>query len=186
MKRSHKLAALIAVPVLLVGTGGAVAATQTNTFGLGDDAPISGKDRDRAVDAAIKHVGGGTAISTENRDEDSPYEVEVRTERGTTVEVDLDDQFRVIATDADDDDRYDDDGRGDLDDRAEAQLTPADRDRANAAAVKEVGEGTAVDTDISDDGSSYEVEVRKENGATVDVHLDDRFGIIGVDPEDRD
>ena len=104
MKRSLKWT-LIAVPTVLVVAAATAFAADAPPFGSDE---IQGADRDRAVEAAIAHVGGGTAISTEDRDEDSPYEVEVRTDNGSIVDVDLDDSFRVIGTDSDDD-RYDDD-----------------------------------------------------------------------------
>ena len=63
------------------------------------DSPVSGADRESAVAAAMAEVGGGAVTDVEL--DDGGYEVEVRREDGTEVDVDLDDQFTVIAQDID-------------------------------------------------------------------------------------
>jgi len=58
---------------------------------------------------------------------------------------------------------------------AEKPVTGDAAAKAQAAAVKEVGSGTAdaVTTDFT--GNGYEVTVTKSDGSTVEVHLDSSF-----------
>lgn len=61
---------------------------------------------------------------------------------------------------------------------AETAVTGADATKAQAAAVKSVGSGTAgaVTTDFTKTG--YEVTVTKADGSTVEVHLDSSFNVM--------
>jgi hypothetical protein len=61
---------------------------------------------------------------------------------------------------------------------AEKAVTGDAATKAQAAAVKEVGSGTAgaVTTDFS--GNGYEVIVTKSDGSTVEVHLDSSFNVM--------
>ena len=61
---------------------------------------------------------------------------------------------------------------------AEKAVTGDAASKAEAAAVKEVGSGTAgaVTTDFS--GNGYEVTVTKSDGTTVEVHLDSSFNVM--------
>jgi hypothetical protein len=61
---------------------------------------------------------------------------------------------------------------------AEKAVTGDDATKAQAAAVNEVGSGTAgaVTTDFS--GNGYEVIVTKSDGSTVEVHLDSSFTVM--------
>jgi uncharacterized membrane protein YkoI len=68
---------------------------------------------DRAKQAAEAAVAGATAreVEREAGDDDNPssaYEVELVRPNGATVEVDLDADFKVLATERDDDRRSDD------------------------------------------------------------------------------
>ncbi len=96
-----KLAAVIGGAALVVAAaaGGAYALT------AGDDdtteRPIPAGDRERAEDAALAETGGGTVTGTEVDDEESAYEVEVTLEDGTQVDVQLDEDFVVVGTEAD-------------------------------------------------------------------------------------
>ena len=78
---------------------------------------------------------------------------------------------------------------GVFDDDGEAQLTGPSADRAKAAALEITGGGkaNAVERD-SENGATYEVEVTKANGKTVDVYLDASFNRVAVegDSEDND
>ena len=60
-------------------------------------------------------------------------------------------------------------------------------DRAKAAAVAHLGGGTvnAVERD-SEDGATWEVEVTKPDGSTVDVRLDAAFKVMGVDGDSEE
>ncbi|MGH3117483.1 MAG: PepSY domain-containing protein [Gaiellales bacterium] len=90
--------------------GGVVAATAvavTAGFGIAasgdDDQPLRGNAFDRATQAALEHVGEGTVTETEAGDGGASYEVEVRLDDGSQVEVQLDSNFEVIGQEGDDD-----------------------------------------------------------------------------------
>jgi uncharacterized membrane protein YkoI len=68
----------------------------------------------------------------------------------------------------------------------EVRLTGADLERASEAAIEEVGPGRVTGAERDDDGSRYEVEVSLESGGEVDVHLDDRFRVLGTETDDAD
>ena len=72
---------------------------------------------ERAAAAALRAVGGGSASAVE-RDDDAAYEVEVRRANGSTVDVDVDGNYRVVAIDDDSENSSADDDResGDADD----------------------------------------------------------------------
>jgi uncharacterized membrane protein YkoI len=71
---------------------------------------IRGAALERASAAALDHTGGGRVTETETGDEESYYEVEVTRGDGSQVDVQLDRDFRVVASEGDDD-RGEDDGR---------------------------------------------------------------------------
>jgi uncharacterized membrane protein YkoI len=61
-------------------------------------------------------------------------------------------------------------------------LSGSTLERASSAALTEVGEGTVTGTETSDDaGTSYEVEVTRDDGTEVDVELDESFDVVRVD-----
>jgi len=87
-----------AAALTLGGAGTAIAA------GDDDDArekSISGTALDKAKDAALAETGGGKVTATEVDDEESKYEVEV-TENGRQVDVQLDENFKVVGTEGED------------------------------------------------------------------------------------
>jgi membrane protein implicated in regulation of membrane protease activity len=67
-------------------------------------------------------------------------------------------------------------------DDGDEQLTGPMADRATAAALEVTHGGTAnsVERD-SEDGATYEVEVTKPDGTTVDVRLDHSYGLVTVE-----
>lgn len=95
------LGAVAAIPVMGVASGFAIAA------GDGDE-PLTGSTYDRATAAALEHVGEGTVTETEAGDGGAAYGVEIRLDDGSQVEVELDENFKVIGTEADDDAPSDD------------------------------------------------------------------------------
>lgn len=98
MKTSTKLLAGGAVVLLgVAATAGAVVASS----GDDSDTPITGQARQRASQAAVDHVGSGRVTGTEVGDEDSYYEVEVTQDDGSQVDVQLDENFNVVTTMAD-------------------------------------------------------------------------------------
>lgn len=62
---------------------------------------------------------------------------------------------------------------------ADPDVQGAHRDRVGNAAIQAVGGGTVLDVEGSDDaGEAYEVEVRKQDGAEVDVVLDKDLKVL--------
>ena len=66
----------------------------------------------------------------------------------------------------------------------EKSVTGAQADEAKSAALSITKGGTvnAVERD-SEKGATWEVEVSKPDGATVDVRLDEKFGLVVVDSD---
>ena len=63
----------------------------------------------------------------------------------------------------------------------EAPVSDADAERAREAAVAEAGGGTAREVDREDDGdAAWEVEVARDDGTVVDVHLDGDFAVVAA------
>lgn len=88
--------------VAALGAGGAAIA---GAAGGDDDATekaITGRALEQASQAAIVHLGGGEVTDTEVGDEESYYEVEMTTADGQ-VDVQLDREFDVVGTEADND-----------------------------------------------------------------------------------
>ena len=66
-----------------------------------DDQPLTGEVLEKATEAVLAHTGGGTVVETEM--DDGGYEVEVRRDDGSQVEVNLDADFKVTGQETDDD-----------------------------------------------------------------------------------
>jgi hypothetical protein len=108
-KRRKLIAGALAVFVVgAIGTGVAVATG-------GDEEALRGNAYDRATAAALDHVGEGTVTETEAGDGDTAYEVEIRRDDGSQVEVQLHRNFEVIGTEVDDDGPTDRDEGGEDD-----------------------------------------------------------------------
>ncbi len=93
---------------IFIGAGAVVAsaglATGIAVAGSGGDdsePPITGDALDKASAAALEHTGGGEVTETEVGDEESFYEVEVTLDDGTQVDVQLDENFKVVGDEAD-------------------------------------------------------------------------------------
>ncbi|HET6949793.1 MAG TPA: hypothetical protein VFI47_05440 [Acidimicrobiales bacterium] len=99
MDKRSKIALAAAAGLVAVAAGGAGVAVAAG----GDDheAPITGTDLDRATAAALAHTGEGRVTETEVGDEESRYEVEVTLDDGTQVDVQLDEDFRVVGDERD-------------------------------------------------------------------------------------
>ena len=65
---------------------------------------------------------------------------------------------------------------------SDANVTGPDADKATAAALEVTGGGTAnsVERD-TENGATWEVEVTKTDGKTVDVRLDENFKLVVVE-----
>ena len=111
---------LIAGGVALVAAAGTATGIAMASGGDDSEAPITGTALAKASAAALDHTDGGRVTETEVGDEDSYYEVEVTLEDGSQVDVQLDEQFQVVGSSADEDgagdDEDDDDDSGDNDD----------------------------------------------------------------------
>jgi hypothetical protein len=105
MRRSRKIVigAAVAAGVVAGGAGAAVAAGSDDA-GEGPDVPITGDALERASEAALAETGGGRVTGTEVEDEESYYEVEVTLPDGGQVDVQLDEDFQVVGSDADQED----------------------------------------------------------------------------------
>jgi hypothetical protein len=99
MTRRVKRTIGVAAAAAVVGVGsfiGVAAATG------GEDQPLTGTARDRAVAAALAHIGGGAVLEAAAGDDGAAYEVEVRRPDGSVVEVHLDRALKVSGTERDD------------------------------------------------------------------------------------
>jgi hypothetical protein len=67
-------------------------------------------------------------------------------------------------------------------DDGEGTLSGPNADKATSAALKATGGGTAnsVERD-SENGATYEVEVTRTDGTTVDVRLDENFQLVVIE-----
>jgi len=65
--------------------------------------------------------------------------------------------------------------------------TQEQADAASAAALEATGGGTvnSVETD-DENGATYEVEVTKPDGTTVDVRLDENYAVIVIEGDSED
>ena len=102
MRKRVAIAAAGVGAALAVGAGGVAVATS------GDDGPASHQytpeQAETAIRAALEATGGGTANSVETDSENgATYEVEVTRPDGTTVDVRLDDDYRVVVIEGDGD-----------------------------------------------------------------------------------
>jgi uncharacterized membrane protein YkoI len=95
---NRKTALLTALVLALSAAGVAIAAG-----GGDDDQPLHGATLERATAAALAHTGGGAVLETEHGDDGAAYGVEIRLADGRQVEVELNDEFRVVGQEADDD-----------------------------------------------------------------------------------
>ena len=69
---------------------------------------------------------------------------------------------------------------------AAEQVSGPNADKARAAALEITGGGTANSVELdSENGATWEVEVTKPDGATVDVRLDDNYDLVVVEGDDE-
>jgi uncharacterized membrane protein YkoI len=92
----------IGAAAALAGGGTAVALASGGDDGA--DKPITGKTLDRASAEALQHTGGGRVTDSEVGDEEGYYEVEVTRPDGSSIDVHLDRDFKVIGSHADTED----------------------------------------------------------------------------------
>ena len=72
------------------------------------------------------------------------------------------------------------------DDGSETAIKGQALDRASAAALDHTGGGKVTGTEAGDEEGAYEVEVTRDDGSQVDVHLDEGFNVLNeVDDDDN-
>jgi uncharacterized membrane protein YkoI len=152
------------------------------TAAANDD--VQGGERDRVGAAAVEAAGGGTVVDVEASDDrGEAYEVEVRMDDGTEVDVTLDQDLNPVSQDADDRDRDDNDADGD--DGLDRAVSAEERQSAEQAALDAVGGGTVEQVEASDDSrEAYEVEVRMDDGTEWDVELDADYDVLSKTTDD--
>jgi hypothetical protein len=106
VKRKIPLIAAVILALAALSAGIAIAA------GGGGEEPLTGAALEKATAAALDYTGGGTVTETEVGDDGAAYGVEIRLEDGTNVEVNLDENFKVIGQAADDDGANEEDEAG--------------------------------------------------------------------------
>jgi uncharacterized membrane protein YkoI len=109
MRRTVAVVTVALVAIGALSTGIAIAA------GGDDDRPLTRSTLENANVAALEHTGGGTVIETEVGDDGAAYGIEVRRDDGSVVELSLDESFRVIGDETDDDGADDRDEAGEND-----------------------------------------------------------------------
>ncbi len=69
---------------------------------------------------------------------------------------------------------------------SEAPVTGPAAEQAKAAALEATGGGTVLEVEQQDgDGAGiYEVEVKRADGSTLEIHLDEQFQQVGSAPDD--
>ena len=110
--RSPKEGTILRTRTKAIIAGAAIAAASITGAGIAigageddddsSDQPITGVELERASEAALNFTGEGTVTDTEIEDEESYYEVEVTLDDGSQVDVQLDEGFNVVGSEADD------------------------------------------------------------------------------------
>jgi len=197
MNKKNIFIATAAGVVLLLGGAGIALAVSDND----NDGPLTGETLDRASNAALAEVGPGTVTNADRNDDGgSAYDLDVRLDDGTTVDVELNDAFDVVwVGDYDNDDTNTSNNSSDdssstapstapsatpsaTADTSGADQAASDRASAEAAALAAIGIGRVTDFDRDDDWDHlYEVEVTLDNGDDRDVDLDANFVVVSID-----
>ena len=71
-----------------------------------------------------------------------------------------------------------DNGSDDAGEGPDVPITGTALERASATALDYIGEGRVTGTEVGDEEGYYEVEITRDNGTQVDVHLDEAFNIL--------
>ncbi|WP_105034590.1 PepSY domain-containing protein [Cryobacterium aureum] len=185
-KKNILIASAIGVVLVLGGAGIALAVSDIGE----NDGPLTGETLDRASNAALAEVGPGTVTSAERNDDGgSAYDLEVRLDDGTAVDVELNDAFDVVwVGDYDNDNSSNNNSSAPsatpnaTADSSAADQAASERASAEAAALAAIGTGRVTDFDRDDDWDHvYEVEVTLDNGSDRDVELDANFVVVRID-----
>ncbi|MBA3265059.1 MAG: PepSY domain-containing protein [Nocardioidaceae bacterium] len=72
-------------------------------------------------------------------------------------------------------------------DDGEGNVSGPDADKATAAALRATGGGEANSVELdSENGATWEVEVTRPDGNTVDVRLDDNFEVVVIEGDSEE
>jgi uncharacterized membrane protein YkoI len=74
----------------------------------------------------------------------------------------------------------DDDAGGKGDDGAGKAISGAALGKASAVAIDRVGGGRVTGSELQDEEGYYEIEVTRDDGSQVDVHLDSHFNVLNA------
>lgn len=103
MTRRTKAIIATAGAIAALGAGGAAVAAATGGEDGGRDERITGPAADQARAAALAKAPGGTVEGVERADDGAKgYEVEIKATDGTSLEIVVDPQFRVVSVNQDD------------------------------------------------------------------------------------
>ncbi len=94
--------AVVAVGALAIG-GAAIAGAAGDDDDDATDKPVTGSALSKASAAALEHTGGGTVTETEAGAEEGAYEIEVKLKDGSSADVHLNKDFKVLSQVSDDD-----------------------------------------------------------------------------------
>jgi hypothetical protein len=96
--RKRIVGGIVVASALAAVAGGAIAVAG----GRDSEGGVAGPQADRAIRAALEATGGGTANAVERDSENgATWEVEVSTPDRGTVDVRLDDQYRLVVIEGD-------------------------------------------------------------------------------------
>jgi uncharacterized membrane protein YkoI len=76
-----------------------------------------------------------------------------------------------------------DDDAGGKDDGAGTAISGAALTKASAVAIDQVGGGRVTGSEVQDEEGYYEIEVTRDDGSQVDVHLDSHFNVLNTDDD---
>jgi uncharacterized membrane protein YkoI len=99
--QGRKKTVVIGATIVGLGIGIAQGGAALASDDAEDERPITGSALEKASAVALAHLGGGRVADTEVGDEESYYEVEVTRSDGSSVDVQLDENFRVVGQEGD-------------------------------------------------------------------------------------
>lgn len=114
MRRTRKIIVGAAALGAALGGAGIAGAVSSGGSDSGDsEGHVTGVEADKATAAALEATGGGTANAVERDDEKgATWEVEITKPDGTTVDVRLDEGYKVLVIDGDNETADDGDATG--------------------------------------------------------------------------
>lgn len=89
----------------------------------------------------------------------------------------------ALAQSGDDINEVEDGGDEDAAEGLDLPITGTALDRASAAALDYIGEGQVTATEVGDEEGYYEIEITRDDGSQVDIHLDKTFNVLSHEDE---